>query len=76
MPEDRLPSFVIIGAAKSATTWLAHHLQRHAQVFIPSVEVHYFSRQYEMDVSWYASHFQGARGAQIVGERSNSGFPG
>jgi hypothetical protein len=27
-----------------------------------------------MDLSWYASHFQGARGAQIVGERSNTYF--
>ena len=74
MPEDRLPSFVIIGAAKSATTWLAHNLQRHPQVFVPSVEVHYFSRHYVMGVSWYAAHFKGARVGQVVGERSNTYF--
>jgi len=72
MPEDRLPDFVIIGAAKSATTWLAYHLQQHRQIFVPNVEVHYFSRHHAMDAAWYAAHFRGARAGQVVGERSNT----
>jgi Sulfotransferase domain len=72
MAEDRLPSFVIIGAAKSATTWLTHNLQRHRQVFVPSVEIDYFSCHYEKGMSWYLAHFAGARGGQVVGEKSNT----
>jgi hypothetical protein len=72
MAENRLPSFVIIGAAKSATTWLTHNLQRHPQVFVPSVEIDYFSRHYEKGLSWYLAHFAGARQVQVVGEKSNT----
>jgi hypothetical protein len=72
MTEGRLPSFVIIGAAKSATTWLMHNLQRHRQVLVPSVEIDYFSSNYEKGMSWYLAHFAGARGEQVVGEKSNT----
>ena len=38
--------FLIIGAAKSATTWLQRSLQADPAVYMPDPELHYFSREY------------------------------
>ncbi len=64
--------FVIIGAAKSATTWLQAQLQSDPDVYMPDAELHYFSREYARGRDWYLSQFgEGARG-KTVGEKSNS----
>lgn len=68
--QSRLPDFIVIGAAKAATTWVVHQLQQHPGVFMPSPEPHYFSREYDQGVSWYESWFADARDDQIVGEKS------
>lgn len=71
----RWPDFIIIGAAKSATTWLLSGLRNHPLVYMPSMEVHYFSRHFverDDDHTWYLDHFKDARDDQIVGEKSNS----
>jgi hypothetical protein len=44
---DRQPDFVIVGATKSATTWLQRNLQQHSAVFMPGTETHYFSWYFE-----------------------------
>ena len=42
---DKLPNFFIVGAAKSGTTSLYHHLSQHPDVFMsPVKEPGYFSR--------------------------------
>ncbi|MGH6944128.1 MAG: sulfotransferase family protein [Geminicoccaceae bacterium] len=68
----RLPDFVIIGATKSATTWLQRSLQEHPRVFMPDPEVHYFSREFDRGQAWYQDFFREARPGQIIGEKSNS----
>jgi hypothetical protein len=75
MPQHRLPDFVIVGATKAATTWLSHNLSAHPEVFLPSQELHYFSRFYDRGEDWYAAHFQGARATQRIGEKSASYLP-
>jgi Sulfotransferase family len=65
-------SFLIIGAAKSATTSLQHSLQMDASVFMPDPELHYFSREFHRGHAWYLSHFSGAAPGAIAGEKSNS----
>jgi hypothetical protein len=72
MPSRRLPEFVIIGAPKSATTWLVTHLRAQADVFMPSPEIHFFNRSYQRGLDWYGAHFAAARPDQIVGEKSAS----
>ena len=72
MPSRRLPEFVIIGAPKSATTWLVTHLRAQADVFMPSPEIHFFNRNYARGLDWYAAHFAAAHPSQIVGEKSAS----
>ncbi|MEZ5680504.1 MAG: sulfotransferase [Erythrobacter sp.] len=64
--------FVIIGAAKSATTWLQTQLQSDPAVYMPDPELHYFSREYDRGTDWYLSHFAGEKGDRLVGEKSNS----
>lgn len=66
----RMPEFVIIGAAKAATTWIVHQLQHHPDVFLPGPEPHYFSREYAQGADWYAQWFAPAGTRQVVGEKS------
>lgn len=69
---DRQPDFVIVGATKSATTWLQRNLQQHSAVFMPGTETHYFSRYFERGPAWYGTFFAPAAAHQIVGEKSTS----
>lgn len=64
--------FVIIGAAKSATTWLQTQLQSDPQVYMPDPELHYFSRHHDRGCDWYCSQFRAPPQAKLIGEKSNS----
>lgn len=68
--ETALPSFIIIGAAKSATTWITHKLQQNPAVFLPGPEPHYFSTEFHRRESWYQSIFKDAQPGQVIGEKS------
>jgi Sulfotransferase family len=65
-----LPDFIIIGAAKGATTWLRNQLLARPDVFLPRPEPHYFSREYGRGEAWYRQWFAGASKGQLVGEKS------
>jgi hypothetical protein len=69
---DRQPDFVIVGATKSATTWLQRNLQQHSAVFMPGTETHYFSWHFDRGPAWYRAFFAPAAAHQIVGEKSTS----
>lgn len=67
----RLPNFIIVGAAKSGTTSLAHYLRPHPQVFMAAAkEVHFFDEGFDEGIDWYRAHFAGAAAAAAtaVGE--------
>jgi hypothetical protein len=67
--------FLIIGATKSATTWLQRSLKADPSVVMPTrdLELHYFSREFHRGSKWYLSHFPDRKEVgQVVGERSNS----
>ena len=64
--------FLIIGATKSATTWLQRSLQSDDDVYMPDPELHYFSREYHRGVGWYLSQFGEPGPGRVVGEKSNS----
>ena len=71
----RLPDFLIIGAAKSATTTLYEYLTRQQAIFMsPEKEPCYFSHDdvYAKGEDWYRSLFAGARDDQICGEASTT----
>jgi Sulfotransferase family len=66
-----LPDFVIIGAAKAATTSLARYLGAHPEIFMAeSKEVNYFSFHHDAGPDWYESHFEAAAPGQRIGEAS------
>jgi hypothetical protein len=64
--------FLIIGATKSATTWLQQSLQQHPSIYMPEPELHYFSREYERGQAWYLEQFMPVAGQTLIGEKSNS----
>lgn len=68
------PNLFIIGAAKSGTTSLHDHLQRHPDIFMSEPkEPGYFTPDvgyYPTSTDWYLSLFQDAGDAKIVGESS------
>lgn len=67
-----VPSFVIIGAPKSATSWLVGNLRAQSEIFMPSQELHFFNRNYERGFPWYLEHFRAAEDGQTIGEKSAS----
>ena len=72
--------FLIVGAEKSGTTWLADMLRQHPQVFIPAQkELHYFNRvmdeapdvenyNFTKPVEWYLDFYRAAEPGKILGE--------
>ncbi|MCW4463441.1 sulfotransferase domain-containing protein [Sphingomonas sp. BT-65] len=70
MDSPPLPQLIVIGAAKAATTWIAHQLRTRPDVCMPGPEPHYFSREFDRGEQWYRSLFAGARPGQLVAEKS------
>ena len=68
---DILPNFIIIGAAKSATTTLTTILPKHPDIFISKPkEPKFFGRNYKKGWTWYASRFEQGKGFLLRGEGS------
>lgn len=68
------PDFIVIGAAKAATTSLCVALQYHPQIHIPSrKEINFFSMNdlYARGTDWYHDQFDAPHGA-LIGEGSVS----
>jgi hypothetical protein len=68
--EPRLPHFLLIGAIKAATTWVAWELQQHPDIFLPGPEPHYFTREFHRGPDWYSSFFAEAAPTQLRGEKT------
>ncbi len=66
--QKRLPDFLIIGAQKSATTWLARLLRQHPGVYMPEGELHFFNAPGPL--SRYMAAFREARPDQLIGEKT------
>lgn len=67
------PELFIIGAAKSGSTTLHHHIAAHPQIFMSEPkELFYFNEEmnWSKGEEWYLSHFLSASPGQIVGESS------
>lgn len=66
-----LPNFLLIGAQKCGTTWMAQMLEQHPQVATASTkELHFFSNRqnFSRGMAWYRQQFREPAGAQAVGE--------
>jgi len=66
-----LPTFIVIGAQKSATRWLRINLGEHPDIFTAGSELHFWnngSRVTNLGTDWYREQFEGWSGEPIVGE--------
>jgi hypothetical protein len=66
-----LPTFLIIGAQKSATRWLRANLGQHPAIYAAPSELEFFNNDdhYERQgVDWYRAQFGGWKDEAIVGE--------
>ncbi|WP_300070125.1 sulfotransferase [uncultured Ruegeria sp.] len=72
LPDDRPVDFLIIGAAKCATTWLQQSLTQTPAIYMPGPELHFFSREYDRGLGWYRKQFEGCDTSGLIGEKSNS----
>jgi len=67
------PTYIGIGAMKSATTWLSECLRYHPEIFISSPkEIHFFSINYDKGMNWYLKHFNKSSNYKSKGEFSVS----
>lgn len=65
------PHFLVIGAQKAGTTWLARHLGAHPEIFTPRhKELHFFDKadNASRGPDWYGNWFADARRSQVSGE--------
>lgn len=72
MADPTPPTFLVIGAQKSATRWLRVNLGLHPDVFTAPRELGFFSsaERYASGTSWYLEQFDGWDGEPVVGEAS------
>jgi hypothetical protein len=68
----RLPDFLIIGAQKSGTTWLADQLSLHPGIFMVPDEIHFFDKEqnFSRGLQWYSQHFNLAGPGQLAAEKT------
>ena len=64
------PAFIVIGAIKAATTWIQKQLQAHPDIYMPDVEPHYFSSEYNRGPAYYDGLFRPAPFGAVLGEKS------
>lgn len=64
-----LPNFLVIGAQRTATSWLYACLKEHPQVYLPHVkEIHYFDLYYEKGIEAYKRYYRFWAGEKAVGD--------
>ena len=66
------PDFLIIGAQKAGTSWLAHNLAQHPDIHLPADELHFFdkSARFARGPAWYEAQFAPPPGTRCVGEKT------
>lgn len=67
-----LPNWLLIGAPRAGTTWLARNLRAHPQVFLPDREVHFFDRHLGSGLDWYRRQFNPTLAQTSVGDATPS----
>ncbi len=68
-----LPTFIVIGAAKSGTTSLAAYLRSHPDIGLAAdKEPHFFSANWDKGIDWYYDQFAHVAAAPAIGEASTT----
>lgn len=69
-----LPQFILIGAVKAATSWLAFQLRHNPALYLPPVEPRFFSVKFQQGFGWYSQFFREAGAGHLPGEKSTDYF--
>ncbi|MGA1868177.1 MAG: sulfotransferase family protein [bacterium] len=73
---DQIPHFIIVGAMKSGSSSLMHHLRNHKKIHTPSKELHFFNNDnnYRKGLNWYIKKILEKKNpeAEIFGEKTPS----
>lgn len=67
-PDEKLPSFIVVGPMRTATTWLHTVLENRVDLPKGVNEPMFFDRFYEKGLDWYLSHFEKHAGSRVRGE--------
>lgn len=65
------PTFLVIGAQKCGTTWLAKMVSQHPEVSVAKKkELHFFNKvyNYEKGLEWYEDQFNASTSTKAIGE--------
>ncbi|MGK7947884.1 MAG: sulfotransferase [Xenococcaceae cyanobacterium] len=67
-----LPNFLIIGAQKAGSSWLAYNLRQHPEIFMPNSEIYFFNKQenFSKGLGWYENYFTKAKDKELIGEKT------
>lgn len=71
------PNFMIIGAQKAGTSWLAKAISQHPDIFIPkSKEIHFFNHlnNFEKGIDWYRGQFSDLNAEKMIGDATPNYF--
>lgn len=64
-----LPTFLIIGAPRAATSWITRNLRLHPEIYLPRrKELHFFDRHYDRGIKYYMKYFEDRKEETAVGE--------
>ena len=64
----RMPDFIVVGPPRTATTWLDAVLRGRVGLPYHVKETHFFARNYQRGLTWYARHFLHCAAEPVVGE--------
>lgn len=66
------PNFLVIGAQKAGTTWLAARLREHPDIFMRKGEIHFFDVEdnFQKGPEWYSEQFKDGENHQARGEKT------
>ena len=67
-----LPNFLIIGAQKAGSSWLAEMLGQHPGIYVYPNEIHFFDKgfNWRKGRGWYENHFAETNGEKLIGEKT------
>jgi hypothetical protein len=72
--DARRPDFIVVGAARSATTWIHQALSPYVGLPRRTKETDFFSTNYSLGLDWYLAHFRGYPKDLVLGEISPTYF--
>ena len=53
-----VPNVIVLGSAKSGTTFLYNYFRQREDIFTPNKEIHYFTNNFHKGQEWYEGHFK------------------